>query len=139
MTNSIELAIEKLKSDLDSLEDNMDKYEYIMEYGDRLPELRDDDRIPMHQILGCQSLLWIKDFGVKTVNFKAYSEAKIVRGLAAMVLTIYNGKTKEEILSTDPKILNKLGIPGLLTAGRQNGIGNLIKKIYEIADRKTNN
>jgi sulfur transfer protein SufE len=50
-----------------------------------------------------------------------------------MVLQIYNGKTKDEILATDPNILENLGIAGLLTPGRQNGIGNLIKKVYEYA------
>ena len=50
-----------------------------------------------------------------------------------MVLQIYNGKTKEEVLSIDKNILNELGIAGLLTAGRQNGIGNLINKVYEYA------
>jgi sulfur transfer protein SufE len=138
MKCSISDSISKIKNDLEQFDD-MDKYEYIIDYGDRLIELPDIYRLPMYQVMGCQSELWIRDFGDRTLKFKAYSEAKIVRGLTAMILEIFNDKTKDEILGTDPEILNNLGIKGLLTAGRQNGVGNLIRKIYEIADRKSDN
>ena len=131
--------LSKIKEELDSYDDDMDKYEYIIDYGDTLKELPEIYRMDQYLVLGCQSKLWIRDFGDKTLDFKAYSEAKIVRGLAAMILDIFNGKTKEEILSMDPKILNSLGIAGILTPGRQNGIGNLIKRIYEIADKRSSN
>lgn len=131
--------LSKIKEELDSYDDDMDKYEYIIDYGDTLKELPEIYRMDQYLVLGCQSKLWIRDFGDKTLEFKAYSEAKIVRGLAAMILDIFNGKTKEEILGMDPKILNSLGIAGILTPGRQNGIGNLIKRIYEIADKRTSN
>ena len=136
MKSSIESTIAKFKEDLDSFDDNMDKYEYIIDYGDRLVELPKSDRHDGNKVLGCQSELWIKDCGTSLLEFKAFSEAKIVRGLATIVLEIYNNRSKAEILNTDPSVLNKLGISGLLTAGRQNGIGNLIRKIYEIANGK---
>lgn len=139
MKSSIKDSISKIRNELDLFEDNMDKYEFIIEYGDKLPELSETYQIPQYLVLGCQSKLWIRDFGDKTLEFKAYSEAKIVRGLVSIILEIFNGKTKEEILETDPEILNSLGISGLLTPGRQNGVGNLIKRIYEIADKRTDN
>lgn len=139
MTNSIKDKILKIKSDLEVFDDDMDKYDYIIEYGDRLYELDDIYKMDQYLVMGCQSKLWIREFGDTTLEFKAFSEAKIVRGLAAMVLDIFNGKTKKEILETDPKILNSLGIAGLLTPGRQNGIGNLIARIYEITNKRTDN
>jgi len=139
MKNSVEDSILKIKNDLELFDDNMDKYDYIIEYGDKLLELESEYQTPQYLVLGCQSKLWIKGFGTNTLQFKAYSEAKIVRGLVAIILDIFNGKTKEEILETDPKILNSLGINGLLTPGRQNGVGNLISKIYEIANKRTDN
>jgi cysteine desulfuration protein SufE len=139
MKNSIKDKITKFKNDLEIFDEDMDKYDYIIEYGDRLTELDEIYRMDQYLVMGCQSKLWIREFGDSTLEFRAFSEAKIVRGLAAMVLDIFNGKTKKEILETDPKILNSLGIAGLLTPGRQNGIGNLVKKIYEIADKRTDN
>lgn len=139
MKNSLELKVLALKDELESFDDKMDKYEYIIDYGDRLPELSVEFRDNKHRVLGCQSELWIRGSGTKKLKFEAFSEAKMVRGLAAMVLDIYNDRTAEEILETDPKILNNLGIDGLLTPGRQNGIGNLIAKIYEIANKRTSN
>jgi cysteine desulfuration protein SufE len=139
MTSSIDEIISKFRSDLDIFDEDMEKYDYIIEYGDKLDELHEIYRQPIYQVMGCQSKLWIRDFGDNTLEFKAYSEAKIVRGLTAMILEIYNGKTKQEILATDPKILNNLGIASLLTPGRQNGVGNLITKIYEIANKRSDN
>ena len=139
MKNSLELKVLEIKEALDSFDDKMDKYEFILDYGDQLKELAPEFRISSNKVLGCQSELWFRGYGSKKIQFEAYSEAKMVRGLTAMVLEIYNGKTAEEILATDPKILNNLGIQGLLTPGRQNGIGNLIAKIYEIANKRTGN
>jgi len=139
MKNSINQRISKIKEELELFEDDMDKYEYIIDYGDRLLDLEEIYRTDQHLVLGCQSKLWICELGDKQLEFRAYSEAKIVKGLVALILDIFNGKTKKEILETDPKILNTLGITGLLTPGRQNGVGNLIKRIYEIADKRTNN
>lgn len=139
MTDSVKSKIDFIKEEIESYDDDMDKYEYIIDYGDQLVELPEIYRMDQYLVLGCQSKLWVRDFGDSTLEFKAYSEAKIVRGLAAIVLEIFNGKTKEEILETDPKILNNLGIAGILTPGRQNGIGNLIKRIYEIANKRTSN
>lgn len=139
MTNSVERKVIELKEALESFDDKMDKYNFIIDYGDQLQELPLEFRNNSHRVLGCQSELWFRGHGDKTLKFEAYSEAKMVRGLAAMVIEIYNDKTVDEILSTDPKILNNLGISGILTPGRQNGIGNLIAKIYEIANKRSNN
>ncbi len=139
MKNSIKDRISEIRDELELFDDDMLKYEYIIDYGDKLPELGGIYQIPQYLVLGCQSKLWIRDFGDKKLEFKAYSEAKIVRGLVSIILEIFNGKTKEEILETDPKILNSLGIAGLLTPGRQNGVGNLITRIYEIANKRADN
>lgn len=130
---TIEQEIQRQSKLLENFDDPMERYQLIIDFGDKLPELNDEFRIDENRVLGCQSNLWMKNFGTEQLELRAYSEAFIVRGLAQMVLEIYNGKTKDEILATDPNILENLGIAGLLTPGRQNGIGNLIKKVYEYA------
>lgn len=106
-----------------------------MDFGDSLPELSKDFLIDENRVQGCQSELWVKDFGTDVFELRAQSEALIVRGLVAMILKIYNGKSKEEVAGTEPNVLAQLGISGILTPGRQNGVGNLIKKIYGYAGK----
>jgi sulfur transfer protein SufE len=61
---------------------------------------------------------------------KAYGDSHIVKGMTALILDIFNGAPKDAVKNTDPVVLEKLGIKSILTPGRQNGVGNLIKKIY---------
>ena len=131
---TIKQEIHKLSKLLEDFDDPMERYQLIIDFGDKLPELTDEFRIDENKVIGCQSNLWIKDFGTDKLELRAYSEAFIVRGLAQIILQIYNGKTRLEVQSTDIDVLESLGIAGLLTPGRQNGIGNLIKKVYEYAE-----
>jgi len=132
---TIEQEIKKLSQTLNEFDDNLEKYQFIMEFGDNLDELPIEFRTDENKVIGCQSDLWISNFSQDKLEAKAYSEALIVRGLVGIVLKIYNGRTADEILYSDPKLLNGLGIDGILTPGRQNGVGNLIKKIYKIMEK----
>lgn len=135
MTSSVKQEIENLNQLLTEIEDNLEKYQVIMDFGDSLPELTKEFLIDENRVQGCQSELWIKDFGTDVFELRAQSEALIVRGLVAMILKIYNGKSKDEVANTEPNVLAQLGISGILTPGRQNGVGNLIKKIYGYAGK----
>ena len=134
MTSSaIQKEIETLSQLLNEFDDPMEKYELIMDLGNELPTLDEQYCTDENRILGCQSNLWVKNFGTDCIDLKATSDAFIVRGMAQMILKVFNGKTKEEVLATNPDVLQALGISGLLTAGRQNGVGNLINKVYMYA------
>ncbi len=130
---TIKQEIEQLSQLLNEFEDNLDKYQFIMDFGDDLKELSSEFRTDSNRVLGCQSSLWVHNFGNDNMKLEAYSDALIVRGLVGMVLKIYNNKSKQEILDSDPNLLNNLGISGILTPGRQNGVGNLINKVYDYA------
>lgn len=130
---NVKQEIQHLSQLLNEFDDNLDKYQFIMDFGDNIPELSSEFHTDENRVNGCQSNLWIKNFGTDTMDLKAYSDALVVRGLVGMVLKIYNNKTKQEVLNSDPNLLNNLGISGILTPGRQNGVGNLINKVYDYA------
>ena len=83
---------------------------------------------------GCQSDLWLvaerKD---DVLHYRATSDAVIVKGLVALMLQILNDRTPEEIRDFDTDLLKELGIKGLLTPGRQNGVGSLVQRIQLLA------
>jgi cysteine desulfuration protein SufE len=105
-----------------------------MDLGEHIPWLPADQRVEQNRILGCQSDLFLKDFGTTELQMKAYGDSHIVQGMAALILDIFNNSPKTVVKQTDPAILEKIGIKSILTPGRQNGVGNLIKRIYEYCD-----
>ena len=79
----------------------MDRYQYIIDLGRRLPEFPDEQRIEKNKIKGCQSQVWFT--AEKTdgrLQFQAISDAAIVSGLIALLLRVYSNRKPEEIAAT---------------------------------------
>ena len=111
-----------------------DKYRYLIELGDALPQFPDADKTPEHKVEGCQSEVW---FSVQKQGdryyFNATSDAHIVRGLEAVLITLVNGKTADEIRSLDlPAAFTRLGLEEHLSPTRRNGFFAMIGRIKEI-------
>ncbi len=129
-----------MKSQLEIIEDFqlfddwMEKYQYIIDLGKELDTLEDADKIDANKLQGCQSQVWIihhlKD---GKVIFQAQSDAAIVSGLVALVLSIYSGKTAKEIVTTKPEFISEIGLDKHLSGTRSNGLSSLLDKIHEIA------
>ena len=79
---------------------------------------------------GKLKLTWFED---GNLTFSAHSDALISAGLAAILIDFYNGATPEEILSTPPTFLKKLGIISSLSPGRANGLASLYHRIHQTA------
>jgi cysteine desulfuration protein SufE len=127
----IEDKIQQYTDILSELDSDFDRYEFIMDLGDQMPVLPSDQRLESNRIEGCQSNLYVKDFGTDTLQMKAYGDSHIVKGMAALILDIFNGAPKHLVKNVNPNILEKIGIKSILTPGRQNGVGNLIRRVYE--------
>lgn len=115
------------------LSDWEDKYRYLIELGDNLPPFNEGDKTDAHKVEGCQSQVW---FVVKKENdryyFNATSDAHIVRGLEAVLLTLVNGKTGDEIKSLDlTEAFTRLGLEEHLSPTRRNGFFAMIGRIKE--------
>ena len=117
-------------------EDWMDKYSLIIEYGNSLNPLEDKYKTPGNIIEGCQSRVWLQtDYRDGKLYFQDESDAIIVKGLLALVLRIFSGRTPYEIIDTDLRFMKEIGLTDHLSPTRSNGLLSVLKQIryYAIA------
>lgn len=113
----------------------LDKYEYLIELGKNLEpfseELKTDDRL----IKGCQSRVWLdaRREGEKII-FNADSDAIITKGIISLLISVYSGRTAEEIKADDFSFVDELGLKENLSPTRANGLVSMIETIKKIAE-----
>ena len=127
-------AIDAIAEDLEVFDDWMDRYQFIIDLGRKLPAFppawMDDD----HRVPGCQSKVWMQAQRVgDQLFFAGASDAAIVSGLVALLLRVYSGRTPAEIMATDPVFLKELGLLEALSTNRGNGIASMARAIRERA------
>lgn len=112
----------------------LDKYELLIDMGKNLEPLAEEKKTEDRLIKGCQSRVWI-DYEVKDgrIFFKADSDAIITKGIISLLISLYSGRTAEEILSSDFSVVEKIGLKENLSPTRANGLVSMIAKIREIA------
>ena len=125
------MDINELIENFELLDDWEDKYRYIIDLGAGLPPLEDRFRTEEWKVRGCQSQVWLvpeKKDG--RLFFKGDSDAAIVKGIISVVLTIFSGKTPEEILQVDvDSLFGRLGLEEHLSPSRRNGLGAMTEQI----------
>lgn len=127
-------AIAEISADLSVFDDWIDRYEFIIELGGKLPPYPAEWQDEAHRIRGCQSQVWLAaQVQDQKLWFTGASDAAIVSGLVALVLRVYSGRSKTEILATPAKFLHDLGLIGALSTNRGNGVAAMIERIHEIA------
>lgn len=120
--------------DFEIFDDWMEKYQYIIDLGRELKKLDDSDKIDANKLQGCQSQVWIThQLRDGKIKFNAESDAAIVSGLVALVLSIYSDKSPLEITQTKPDFIKKIGLDKHLSPTRSNGLSSLMNKIQEVA------
>lgn len=132
------MTIDQLIEDFEILEDWEDRYQEIIDLGRQLPVLPEDYKTEEYRVRGCVSQVWmvpkVSDTSPPVIEFIADSDAHIVKGLIAILLMIYSGKTPREILDTDIQVIfDKLDLISHLSPSRSNGFQAMIKKIKSIA------
>jgi cysteine desulfuration protein SufE len=109
-------------------------YLKIMEWGKKLPPFDPAWKTDENRVTGCQSLMYLhSSYSEGHLQFFADSDALISKGLAALLISYYEGKTPEFILKNQPIFLEELGILESLTPGRANGVASLYQKMREKA------
>jgi cysteine desulfuration protein SufE len=113
-----------------------DRYRYVIELGRTLPPLPESAHTEANKVRGCASQVWllshVKPEGAAgpTLTFDGDSDAHIVRGLIAIVIALYSGKTAREILETDAlNLFDRIGLREGLTPQRSNGLRSMIERI----------
>ncbi len=127
-------AIAEIGAELAIFDDWMDRYQFIIELGRKLPAYPAAWQDEAHQVKGCQSQVWLaaKAHGEK-IYFAGASDAAIVSGLVALVLRVYSGRPRAEILATSPIFLKDLGLIAALSTNRGNGVAAMAERIQAIA------
>ena len=131
---SAKAAIAVIAEDLSLFDDWMDRYQFIIEMGRKLPPFPDAWADDAHRVPGCQSRVWMEAIlRDNRLYFAGISDAAIVSGLIALLLRVYSGRSPEEILATDPVFLKELGLLEALSTNRGNGIAAMARKVQEVA------
>lgn len=134
MSNEIQVAQQELIEDFEMFEDWMDRYQYLIDLGRRLPALSEDELVDENKIRGCQSQVWfVATEEQDRLHFKAISDAAIVSGLIALLLRIYSGRRPQDILDTPPDFVAELQLEQHLSATRSNGLAAMLKAIRRFA------
>lgn len=120
---------ENMFSELLEIDDAMDKYEWIMDYGDKALSLSQHLCNESTLVRGCTSALYLNKVGDQ---FLSHSESAIVKGLASMICDYYNQADEGSRQYFDLNTLNSIGLAPLLSMGRQNGVANLIRRLKEL-------
>lgn len=134
MSNEVLDAQQELIADFELFEDWMDRYQYIIDLGRRLPEFPEELRIDENRIRGCQSQVW---FVAKQLDgrleFRAISDAAIVSGLIALLLRLYSGRRPQDILDAPPDFVTALQLESHLSPTRSNGLASMLTAIRHFA------
>ncbi len=127
-------AIAAISDELEVFDDWMDRYQFIIELGRKLPPFPEQWMDDAHRVPGCQSRVWMEaTCRDGRLWFAAVSDAAIVSGLLALLLRVYSGRTPDEIIATDPVFLKDLGLLEALSTNRGNGIAAMARKVREVA------
>ncbi len=126
----------ELVDDFSFLDDWEDRYRYVIELGRELADLEDSQRTEANKVHGCASQVWLithvdTGSGKPVLNFKGDSDALIVKGLIAILISIYSGKSADEISKMDAfKMLAEIDLQQNLTQQRSNGLQAMVQRIH---------
>ena len=108
----------------------MDRYELLIDLGNSLEKLDDKYKVENNLIEGCQSRVWLHaEMNDGKIVFQAESDAVIVKGIIALLIRIFSGRTPDEILESDLHFVEKIGLTEHLSPTRSNGLVSMIKQI----------
>ena len=134
MSSEVAAAQQEIIDEFSLFDDWMDRYQYLIDLGRRLPELPDALRTEENRIRGCQSQVWfVPEQKDGRLYFQAISDAAIVSGLIALLLRLYSGRYPQDILETPPEFVEALQLQSHLSPTRSNGLSSMLKAIRGFA------
>jgi len=134
MSNDVQVAQQEIIDEFSLFDDWMDRYQYLIDLGRRLPEFPEELRTEENRIRGCQSQVWfVAERNDGRLEFRAISDAAIVSGLIAVLLRLYSGRHPRDILDTPPEFVTALELESHLSPTRSNGLASMLKAIRGFA------
>ncbi|HEX4198227.1 MAG TPA: SufE family protein [Caulobacteraceae bacterium] len=137
MNAETDIAFEDLAAEFDLLGDWEERYRHVIDLGRTLEPLSDAERSDANKVRGCASQVWLitEPKADGRLAFRGDSDAHIVRGLIAILLRLYSGRTPAEILEIDARAgFEQLGLVGALSSQRSNGLFSMVERIRRDAE-----
>jgi cysteine desulfuration protein SufE len=137
-STTIDPRVEELIDNFSFLDDWEDRFSYLIDLGRKLPPMDAALKTEETKVRGCTSQVWIVDEvrpgPPPTLHFVADSDAHIVKGLIAVLMEIYDGRTPQEILAVDIRdAVGRLGFQQHLSPNRANGLFSMVERIRALA------
>jgi cysteine desulfuration protein SufE len=130
------MTIDEIRDNFELLDDWDDRYRYVIELGRTLEPMPEHEHSAENKVQGCASQVWLSrridrnQAGEPLLRYVGDSDAHIVRGLIAILLTLYSGHTPREVLATDAiAVFNEFGFREHLTPQRSNGLRAMVERI----------
>jgi cysteine desulfuration protein SufE len=130
------MDIEEIIGNFELLDEWDDRYRYLIELGRTLEPLPQEAYSEENKVRGCASQVWLETRagsgpgGEPLILYRGDSDAHIVKGLVALALALFSGRTPQTIVETDPQpVFAKLGLSQHLTPQRSNGLRAMVDRI----------
>jgi cysteine desulfuration protein SufE len=131
---SIDSAQQEIIDEFALFDDWMDRYQYLIDLGKALPALPAEEKTEDRLLAGCQSQVWlVSDGDAERLSFRANSDAAIVSGLIALILRVYSDRSAAEILASEPRFVEAIGLSEHLSPTRANGLNAMLRAIRNVA------
>lgn len=110
--------------------DWLDRYQYLIDLGRKLAPLAESEKTDDKLLAGCQSRVWLYlEGGPDQITIRANSDAAIVSGLIALLVSVYSGCSATQIVETDPYFIPEIGLSNHLSPTRANGLHAMLEAI----------
>lgn len=134
--HDLSTAQREIIAEFSYFDDWLDRYQYLIDLGRKLPLLPDTERVDGNLLDGCQSRVWLLiDGDAQRLNIRANSDAAIVSGLIALLIRVYSGASARQILDSEPEFIAKIGLSDHLSPTRANGLHAMLQAIRAAAAR----
>ncbi len=134
---------DEIIEEFSEVDDWMDRYAYIIDLGNQLPQIDEKFKTPQNLIEGCQSRVWINAELTPegNVRFEADSDAIIVKGIIALLIRVLSEHKPDDILHADLYFIDRVGLSEHLSPTRSNGLLAMVKQIktYALAFKEISN
>lgn len=121
---------DEIIEDFSGLDDWMDRYALIIEMGNSLPAMSEEDKTPTNIIEGCQSRVWITaKMHDGKIQFEGESDAIIVRGIVSLLLRVLNNQSPQDIVASDLYFIKEIGLQEHLSPTRSNGLVSMLRQM----------
>lgn len=124
------LAQREIIEEFSFFDDWLDRYQYLIDLGRKLPPLGAEELLDQNLLDGCQSRVWLLiDGDAERLSIRANSDAAIVSGLIALLIRVYSGASAQQILDGEPRFIADIGLSEHLSPTRANGLHAMVAAI----------